>query len=506
MNIYIKTLIIAVLVSITSCSDDFLTVTPTSSQEAGGPATEGAILSNLGACYQILLFDSYADFNYNSVPLLSDLRSDDIFKGGGDAGDQGFLYNLSQFTSTSELTPAGLWNIYYSGLARCNNAIIACENAVNVPEDNLNQYKAEARFLRAYYVHWLWKFWGNIPYFEDDLPAPYMAKQYTADEIYAELIEDIDFAIADDKLPMSTTSSNHGRATKAAAMMLKARIVMHQKDQSKYTQVLTDMQSIYSSGAYSLPNYASIWDREGEFGSGSIFEANHLPKGKDWGEAWAGFGTNLPAFISPNELKGDDLLSGLDIYKGGWGFGPIRPNIVDIYEEGDERLAASVNQFKDGTYTERFQNTGYFMAKYAAREDYNEAPFGEDLNYENNVRIFRYAEVLLNAAELIVIHGVAPVGDLTAEVALDAVRKRAGVDPIAATSDNIKLERRREFIGEGIRFWDILRWGDTDILSENIPEYLSERTWADYMKYLPIPQGEIDKTEGDFKLVQNDGY
>ncbi len=506
MNKYIKILLLAVIVSFSSCSEDFLTVQPTDTQVVGGDVTEGAILANLGACYQILLFDSYADYNYNSVPLLSDLRSDDIFKGGGDAGDQAALYNLSQFKSTSVSTPAGLWNIYYSGLARCNNAINACENAVDVPEANLNQYKAEAHFLRAYYVHWLWKFWGNIPYFEEDLQEPYMAPQYTADEIYAELIEDVDFAINGDKLPMSVNSSTYGRVTKAAAMMLKARIVLHQKDQTKYAEVLADMNAIYSSGKFSLIDFAGIWSRDGEFSAGSIFEANQLPKGKDWGEAWAGFGTNLPTFISPNELTGVDELSGLDVYQGGWGFAPVRADLVNIYEDGDTRLAGSINKFKSGTYTARFQNTGYFLAKYAARKDYNEAPYTADLNYENNVRIFRYAEVLLNAAELMVIHGVAPVGDLTAQSALDMIRTRAGVASIPATEENIKLERRREFVGEGMRFWDVLRWGDTSVLTENIPDYFSERTWSDYMKYLPIPQSEIDNTEGEFKLIQNTGY
>ncbi|MCT4590049.1 MAG: RagB/SusD family nutrient uptake outer membrane protein [Carboxylicivirga sp.] len=504
MKNYIKGIFLALLVVLSACGDDFLTVQPTASQEAGGPATEGAILSNLGACYQILLFDSYADYQYNSVLLMSDLMSDDIYKGGGNAGDQAMLYSLSQFNASADETPGGLWNIYFSGLSRCNNAILACENAVDVDEETLTRLKAEAHFLRAYYVHWLWKFWGNIPYFETELEPPYMAKQMTADQVYAEIIEDLDFVLTDDKLPMRTTEANHGRATLAAAMMLKARVVMYQEDESKYAEVMADMQRIYSEAGFSLPTYASIWGRTGEFGNGSIFEANHLPEGKDWGAAWTGFGTNLPEFISPNELKGEDLLSGNDFYKGGWGFGPVRSETVTIYEEGDARLAASINQYAAGTYVERFQNTGYFMAKYAAREDYNDAPFGEPLNYENNVRIFRYAETLLNAAELMVVHGVANAGSLTAQDALDMIRTRAGLASIPATVENIKLERRREFVGEGIRYWDLVRWGDTDLLSDSNSDFSSTRSWSENKKYLPIPQSEIDRTEGDFKLVQND--
>ena len=69
------------IVGATGCSDDFLSASSTEKQEGGAPAYEGAILANLAAAYQILLFDSYANQNYNSLPLMSDLRSDDILKG-----------------------------------------------------------------------------------------------------------------------------------------------------------------------------------------------------------------------------------------------------------------------------------------------------------------------------------------------------------------------------------------------------------------------------------------
>jgi hypothetical protein len=491
----------AILIGLSSCGDQFLTNSPTSSQEAGGDATEGAILANLASCYQILLFDSYAANNYNSIVLMSDLRSDDIYKGGGDAGDQGQLYRLSQFDATATELPSGLWNIYYNGISRCNNVILACEKASGISDAKLNQYKAEAHFLRAYYTHWLWKFWGNIPYFEEDLPAPYMAMQLTADEIYAKIMADVNFAIDGDKLPMKATAANSGRATKAAAQMLKARVVMYQKDQSKYAEVLKDMTEIITSGQYSLlTDYSAIWLNSGEFCSESIFESNQLPEGKTWSSGWQGYGTNLPAFISPNGLVGQDP------FKGGWGFGPVRPETYAIFETADTRLNGSINKFENGTYTPRFQNTGLFMAKYAARVGYNPPPGDVDLNFDNNLRIFRYAETLLNAAELITIHGVAPINGVTAQSCLDAIRTRAHVDPIPATTANIKLERRREFVGEGIRFWDLVRWGDTNLLTENKPEFSSVRTWDAHDKYLPIPQSEIEKTEGAFKLKQNTGY
>ncbi len=510
MKKYIKrTFIIIAIIALNSCDEDFLTVYPTDSQAAGGAATESAIRSNLAATYQILLFDSYANFQFNSIVLMSDLRSDDIFKGGGDAGDQGQLYRLSLLDATPTELPEGLWTIFYSGINRANNVLLACDNALDVDEDLLDEFRAEAHFLRAYFTHWLWKFWGNIPYYEEALEDPFMAPQYDADEIYDFIIADLDFAIEGEKLPIRRTQADDGKASKAAAMMLKAQVVLYQNDDTRYGEVLDDMAEIISSGQYQLmDDFASIWVREGEFCDESIFEVNHKPLGKDWGAAWTGFGTNLPRFISPNELDGVDLLSGSEEFSGGWGFGPVRPEVPAIYSNNDTRLAASINQFEEGTYTERFQDTRYFMAKYAARKNYADAPWTPDLNFENNLRVFRYAETLLVAAELL-IRGYSGTEALpSAEDLLSEIRDRAGVGSIAATLENLKEERRREFLGEGKRFWDLVRWGDANILTEDIPEYSHTRTWEPYKKYLPIPDSEILKTigQGEYELQQNPGY
>ena len=302
-----------------------------------------------------------------------------------------------------------------------------------------------------------------------------MTRQFTADEIYAEIMEDIDVATTDGWLPMSSTGSNIGRINKAAALMLKARVVLYQKDQSRYAEITSDLAEIISSNQYRLFNdFAKMWLDENEFCNESIFEVNHLPEGKTWANGWSGYGTNLPAFISPNGLNTGNKTGD---FKGGWGFGPVRPSTWDIYETGDTRREGSINKFDPNQYTPRFQDTGLFMAKYAARVGYN--PQGDvDLNYCNNLRVFRYAETLLTYAEMLTMHGQSPVGGITAQACLDMVRQRAfgAASSIPATAQNIKLERRREFVGEGLRFWDLVRWGDTAILTENLPEFNSVRT------------------------------
>ncbi len=499
----LTSLVVLFSLVVTSCGNDFLTTKSTEQIDAGAPATEGAIESSLTAVYQILLFDSYAANNFNGILLMSDLRSDDIFKGGGDAGDQSALYSLSQFTMSPAESLGGLWSIYYSGIARANNAIMSCENAVGVSEAKLAQFTAEAYFLRAYYTHLLWKLFGDIPFFEKPLSEPYLAPQLTADEIYAEIMQDLEIATAEGSLAMNTnTGSNRARASRAAALMLKARVVMYQGDESRYTEVANDLATIIASGEFELmDDYAAMWLDENEFCEESIFESNQLPEGKIWASGWQGYGTNLPAFISPNGLVDPN-----EVFTGGWGFAPVRESVYNIFDPGDTRREGSINDWRAEEYTPRFQDTGLFQAKYAARAGYNPPPGDIDLNFANNLRIFRYAETLLNYAELVAMHSVAEQQGVSAQAAFDEVVSRAYGEPrtLAMTEDNIKLERRKEFLGEGMRFYDLVRWGDAaSTLTESVAGFNSSRSYTANDRYIPIPQSEIDKTTGtEYPLEQ----
>ena len=518
MKIYRIFAIAAAAAVLASCGDQFLTAHSTVQGEAGGEATEGAILSYLASAYQPLTMDTYANYNYNPVLLMSDLRSDDLYKGGGDASDQSWMYHLSLFNIPQAESPSGIWSLYYTGIARANNTIMACDNAVGFDSDvaqrKLAGYKAEALFLRAYYTHILWKYFGNIPFFRQPLEYPFMAVQMTKDGVYAEIIADIAdaetaAAAAVEYFPMynNNDAANCARANLAALYMLKARVVMYQKDAQRYNEVASDMASIILSGSYALyPDFDAMWNDENEFCCESIFESNQSADGqRDWGSAWTGLGSNLPAYISPSELSDPD-----GVYGGsGWGFGPVRQAAYDMYENGDVRRDASINTWPAGSYSPRFQDTGHFQRKYAARLSYR-APVGTvDLNYPNNLRLFRYAETLLNYAELVGVLGASNAG-VNPQDCMDAVRARAGLGSIAVNQDNIESERRKEFLGEGMRFWDLIRWGKAAAtLTENDAAFQSTRTFrAGKDELLPIPQSEMSRTEGtgEYELKQNPGY
>jgi hypothetical protein len=358
----------------------------------------------------------------------------------------------------------------------------------------------------------LWKYFGSIPFFTEPLTPStnYMAPQLSPDEVYAQIISDVTVACEDGVLPMYNNSgADAGRVNRAAALMLKARAVMYQKDSSKYQEVANDLATIINSGDYSLmTDYEAIWDNDGEFCRESIFESNQMGEGKTWASGWQGYGTNLPAFISPNDLKDPT-----GTYNGGWGFCPARTSTYDMYADGDTRRDASVIDYRTvGAYGTRFQDTGYFFKKYTARNGYRKSSGDLDLNYCNNLRIFRYAETLLNYAELVLMDGVAEQQGVSAKECFNQVRRRAfgdnNHDIANPTAQEIKDEYHYEFVGEGHRYYDLVRWGDAAaVLTENDVKYNSVRTWNDYNKYLPIPQSEIDRTMGtEYALKQNPGY
>jgi hypothetical protein len=512
----------ATITLLTACSDDFLTIYPRTDLAAGAPATEEVIKQNLTGVYQILLFDNYANGNNTGIPYFSDFRSDDLYKGGGDATDQPAFSYLAQFQSSAVDVPTGWWSIYYTGLKRCNGTLEACDNAVNVDASVVARLRAEALALRAYYVYLLWIAWGNIPYYDKAwTEEPFLAPQLSFDEVYPKIIADLDTVINTPELPMAVSGAETGRVNKAMVMMTKARTVMFKNDQSKYQEVLNDMNTIINSGLYELIKKSPdtkvttnpvdwIFMREGENCKESIFETQNIPEGKTWGGSWQGFGNYTPTVISPRDIKDP-----AGLFSSGWGWSPVQEGAYAIFNEaGDLRKDASVNYWAPGTYSAGYQNTGLFLRKYAARIGYNQNTTGDAaLNFENNLRIYRLAEAYLNAAEV----AFQTSGQSAAQPYLDAIRDRAFGDDshrIPATLNNIKLERHRELFGEGQRFWDLVRWGSDEngrsieqVLSVNDSDHNLVRTYDSNKRFLPIPKDELDKTKDtEFELKQNPGW
>lgn len=501
-KIYISAALTLALMS-TGCSDSFLDVqSPTQQPIEEYFNTDAHIQEAVVAAYDPLHWPDWAMGEYNPLHIMSDIMADDLWVGGSDKNDNASWHRMMNFEAQPNAVIAGLWTDAYSGIKRCNDVIYYMNefNVEDLTADNAAYYEAQVRVLRVYYYSWLWKFWGNVVYFEKNFDgAPYLGTQYTADEIYDFMIADLEGAIALDKLPMKETDANVGRVTKAMAYMLYAEIVMYQNDEARYATALKYMNEIINSGLYDLnPDYSKIFRPEGEWSNESIFEVNFTDNNaiRSWDGPLNAGGTVLPTLLSPSNWP-----SGEDGHDDGWGFCPVRQETYDRYAAGDLRRDATCwNAGAVGaTYNARYQDTGLFLEKYAAHTGDNARQKADaQLNWNNNLRVYRYSETLLNAAELLA-RGVAGTG--SAQGYLDKVRTRAGLESVNATVDNILDERHLEFVGEGKRYWDLIRSGKaSSVLTPDEYGYRTN-TWSVSKKYLPIPQSEIDKALGT--LTQN---
>lgn len=513
----------------TSCSDSFLEQDPPTK----APADEyfkgqEHIQEALNAVYSPLrVYDYFVNSNggmYCPLPF-SDVMGDDMLVGASGPTDQEVWHRAFDYDLIDVNTVWAIWDNSYHGVRIANEAISYVENdRANLPADFAASTEAEARVMRAYYYGLLWKYYGNIPYFTEKLNATAKVEQLGHDEVYNKIIEDLEGAIAMNALPMRQTVENYGRATQAMAYMIYAELVMYQNDASRFSTALGYMQQIIQSGLYDLDtSYAHLWSPDGEWGPETIFDVNYI----DGPSAGRSYPDDNDPYKSGNYVIGGTIMPRVlapqggvaaDGVQDGWGTFIPRKSAYEMYANNDERRDVSCYVAPEGGYTPRYQDQGLFCGKYVARNSHTSEGTGgaSDMVFNDNLRIYRYAETLLNAAELL----VRTNGDLTlAKSYITKVRKRAGlVSEVEPTLDNIIQERRLEFLGEGKRYWDLVRMegvsGVTTKASTVLkaePEAVNAKgepgrthNWTPNKKYIPISFIEISAAEGG--LVQNNDY
>ena len=489
----------AVSMALVSCDDSFLEVTnPTGEPLEEYYTNETTLNEALTSAYAPLHWPDWDGTAYNDLTVDAEILGDDFWVGGSSITDNQHWHKLFNFEADGNNTLATLWGDFYSGIKRCNDAIKYASWG-GASESFLRSMEMQARLLRVYYYNILWHYYGNVPFYLENLSMPYTAPQLTADEIYGLLLPELEEIIASNVLPMRWEASEAGRVSQAFAYMLYAEMVMYQNDTARYPQALAYMKELIASSDYSLnPNYANLWEESGEWCSESIFEVNYNDDQaqRDWGTAMAAGGSVLPTLISPNQWPGGD---GWNAGEDGWGFLPCRLETYDMFEEGDVRRDATVWDVRGIEYQERYQDTHLWLAKYRPYSENNkDCPTSKNLNYNNNKRIYRYAETLLNAAELLLATGGSSADALEY---LNEVRTRAGLTGYTeCTLDNIINERHLEFCGEGKRYFDLVRTGKA--ASVLVPDKYGYRTnsWTPSKKHIPLAQSELD---ADPTLVQN---
>ena len=496
----------------TSCSDNFLEV----ENPSGEPleeyyTTDEHINEALNAAYDPIHWPDWGLGQYNALNIDAEIMGDDFWVGGSDKNDNQQWHMLFNFEANASHTLSSLWTVDYSGIKRCNDLLKYIPWAAgNLTAENKASYEMQGRALRVYFYNNLWHYFGNIPFYLENLSTPYTAPQLKADEVYNNLISELEAVIDSKVLPMRWDDKNSGRMSQAMCYMMYAEMVMYQNDKTRYPKALQYMQEIINDKSeYGLmDNFADIWKESGEWCKESIWEINYEDGNNErgWSSPLAIGGTILPTLISPNAWPGGD--GWVKQASDGWGFLPVRQETYDLYSDNDTRRAATCwdcrgmgtdGDADDTHYHKRYQDTGLWLAKYRPFTENNaDAGFDANLNYNNNYRFYRVAEAYLNAAELLLETG----GDANlAKDYVNAIRNRAGVaQKTSVTVDDVIEERHLEFVGEGKRYFDLVRTGKA--ASVLTPDKYGYRTnsWTKSKKYIPIAQAELDS---DPALVQN---
>ncbi len=467
-----------------SCSKSFL-------EEPTRGATINDLINNptdgaqriIGAVYNKLY-----DWENHSFPWIgvSSITSDDAEKGSSPGDGGGDKLELDGWLiSPTNISFNEVWEGNFDGIGRACYAIKFL-NEMNFPEKE--RYIGEANFLRAYFYWNLIRVFGGVPKVDKVLASQQdielASVRASSDDIYASIELDLRDAIA--KLPAVITTNERGRVSKFAARALLAKVLMYQQ---KWAQSKGLCDEIINSNQFSLlNNYAMIWREQGEFSAESIWEINAIadnpPKG-------------LQQYTEVQGMRG----AGLGDF--GWGFNTPSPDLVNAYEPGDLRKAATIlisgSTLWDGFVTSNtLPNPFYNYKAYVSRTAESYFDRGQS---NKNLRVCRYGEVLLMKAEV-----ENELNDTTAsKTALNQIRQRAGLASINAISktnmrNSIYKERRVEMAFEHDRMFDLRRTGRAAAVLQALGKpYISPKH-----DLFPIPQRQIDLSGN--KITQNFGY
>lgn len=457
--------------------------------------------------YRTMAVSVYTPLQWiNQVVPIGDIASDNAVSGGENASDVLSLQQIDDYTHTSvNSTLTEIWQSAYEGVNRANYMTQYKDKNVagnTVDFAGKEALYGEVYFIRAYYYFTLVKMFGDVPLFVDRRLSLSDSKSLTRApkaEVYKQIEADLNAAIA----VLPAVQQQKGRITKYAAQALLGKVLLYQ---NKFDAAATVLESVITANAFSLvSNFGSMFLSSGENGPESVFEiqySNNSPY-YNWGGATRGQGNYAVQQCGIRGLNGSSAMP----YAAGWSTNLPTQNLANAYAAGDQRKAVTVldieaykaaNPSFGITYqVAPYKNTGLYNQKYLPRK--GETSGQLELNYTNNFRIIRYAEVLLMAAEAF--NRSTTPNDTKAQTYLNLVRRRAFGDnlhDISATGTALRQaiwdERRLELGMEGDRFFDLVRTGQA---ASKITGFVTGKH-----EVFPIPQREVEISG----LSQNNGY
>lgn len=266
----------------------------------------------------------------------------------------------------------------YEGISRAN-IILQNVEGVDMTPELIERYKGEAKFMRALFYFTLLDFYGGVPIYDETLVVAedfsnMLLPRNSADEVRSFIIKDLDAAIT--ALPAEWEQANSGRATSGAAMALKGKVYLYNK---QYTEAAACFESVVNSGKYQLySDYADLFKPGGDESSEMIFAMQAMggvgtdlgipttffmgtrsSYGSCWNNVMAAtefvdsyewndgrpfdWEEVIPGFTASADVKDKTFRATLsDDNKTVVAYPEARQTLLDMYEKRDPRMAATI--------------------------------------------------------------------------------------------------------------------------------------------------------------------
>lgn len=454
--------ILGLALTFLSCEQDLIQVPETDKVTDNFYTNEAELEEAVNAVYATLQFSGAYDI---ALPAIGELPGEDSYD-ETPANDGGNYGQLDQFNVLPRNSLIGnIWTDSYKGIQRANIVLERIEPIEYLDEAVKEARVGEMKFIRALYYFNLVRIYGDVPLVLEEVqnPQEYFGQARTPKaEVYDAIKQDLADAVP--ILPVRN-ESNKGRVTKSAAQTLKGKVEL---TLGNYTEAETSLLKIVNSGSHGLlSDVNEIFSTDNEWNKEIIFAVNFASGINSNSE-----GTDAYRMFNPTgRLEGN--------MTGTKGHGVLKNSFYELYSGNDQR--------KD-VYVRSLESQLAYSNKVAI-------PTISVGDAESNWVVLRYADVLLMLSEI-----SNELGNYSVAVDyLNQVRSRAGLPAYGGSLEKqnifkaIDLERRKELVWEGHRWFDLLRQGRAkDILGI-----------SDYQLLMPLPASQI---AADPALKQNPGY
>ncbi|MBN9351739.1 MAG: RagB/SusD family nutrient uptake outer membrane protein [Chitinophagaceae bacterium] len=451
-------------------------------------------------------FRAYNSTLFNLGEMRSDIWADGIFTETADPTAQ----NLWTQNISSTIVPYSNWGGFYNLIYQINNAIQVLPQS---PLDAATSQRevAEMYGLRAYIYYTMLKTWGGVPLTIEPIQTITNASETfkarsTPDSVMLQIKSDIEKSLSlfgsSDIIP----SGKRVFWNRVATLVLKGDVYLWsgtnmnggQADLTTALNALQEVENLQGGSLNLLPNYADIFDPTKKTNNPEIiFAVNY-----ELGQAQQGtFGiflvNNLQATGLSFAQASTPLVSSVYPYVGGANRVGMSQNMINKLTSGpaDQRIA---NTFKVMyTAASPYDTRGVLLTKFIGTTS------GTTQVYNNDFPIYRYADVLLLAAEAKTKLGQDPTSEIM-QIRTRAYGALAPVFTNGSQTDNMNAvldEYLREFIGEGKRWYALRRAGDNFVYAAIDPSILSPNSAAKLL--LPISTSMMNN---DPLLTQTPGY